>query len=105
MTKGLSDCLTIPSLSSCKNSAFAPNFSASSRQKQEVMGGPEVLMWCSTSVPTGGKTLEGHTTSSNSARDALRHSGDSGSGVGGLAAISAAVSTPKLPADSGDGGD
>jgi hypothetical protein len=105
MTRGLADCLTILSISSCRNSAFAANYSASSRQKQEVMGSPEVLMWCSTSVPTGSKTLEGRTTSSNSARNALSHSGDSGSGVGGLAAISAAVSTPKLPANSGDAGD
>jgi hypothetical protein len=62
-------------------------------------------MWCSTSVPTGGQTLEGHTTSSNSARNAFSHSGDSSGCVGGLAALSAAVSPPQLPADFGDGGD
>jgi hypothetical protein len=61
--KGLSDRRTIPSFSSCKNSALAAaNISASSRRKREAMGGPEVLMWCSTSVPTGGRTLEGQTT-------------------------------------------
>jgi hypothetical protein len=63
----------------------------------------EVLMWCSTSVPTGGRTLEGHTTSSNSARNAFSHSGDSGGGAGGLAAATA--SPPQRPVDFGDGGD
>jgi hypothetical protein len=102
--QGLSDRRTIPSFSSCRNSTFAAaNFSASSRRKREAMGGPEVLMLCYTSVPTGGRTLEGHTTSSNSARNAFSHSGDSGGGAGGLAA--AAASPPQRPVDSGDGGD
>jgi len=101
--QGLSDRRTIPSFSSCRNSALAAaNFSASSRRKWEAMGGPEVLMWCSTSVPTGGRTLEGHTTSSNSAKNAFNHSGDSGGGAGGLA-VPAAVSPPQRPVDSGDG--
>jgi hypothetical protein len=68
------------------------------------MGGPEVLMWCSTSVLTGGRTLEGHTTSSNSAKNALSHSGDSNVGAGRLAA-QAAASPPQRPVDPGDGGD
>jgi hypothetical protein len=104
--QGLSDCLTILSLSSCRNSAFATaNFSASSRRKREAMGGLEVLMWCSTSVQPGSRTLEGHTTSSNSARNAFSHSSDSGGGAGGLAVLSAAASPPQRPRDSGDGGD
>jgi hypothetical protein len=103
--QGLSDRLTILSLSSYRNSAFAAgNFSASSRRKREAMGGLEVLMWCSTSVQTGGRTLEGHTTSSNSARNAFNHSGDSGGGAGGLAALSVVASPPQRPVDSGDGG-
>jgi hypothetical protein len=61
-------------------------------------------MWCSTSVPTGGRTLEGHTKSSNSARNAFSHSGDSGGGAGGLAALSAAAPPPQLPVDSGGRG-
>ena len=101
--QGLSDRRTIPSFSSCRNSALAAaNFSASSRRKREAMGDPEVLMWCSTSVPTGGRTLDGHTTSSNSARNAFNHSGDSGGGAGGPAAP-AAVSPPQRPVDPGDG--
>ncbi len=45
--QGLSDRRTIPSFSSCRNYALAAaNFSASSRRKREAMGGPEVLMWC-----------------------------------------------------------
>jgi hypothetical protein len=40
--QGLSDRQTIPSFSSCKNSALAAaNFSESSRRKWEAMGGPE----------------------------------------------------------------
>jgi hypothetical protein len=102
--QGLSDRRTIPSFSSCRNSALAAaNFSASSRRKREAMGGPEVLMWCSTSVPTGGRILEGHTTSSNSAKNAFNHSGDSGGGAGGPAAP-AAVSPPQRPVDPGDDG-
>ncbi len=58
-------------------------------------------MWCSTSMQTGSRTLEGHTTFSNSARNAFSHSGDSG----GLAALSAVASPPQRPVDSGDGGD
>ncbi len=97
--QGLSDRRTIPSFSSCRNSALAAaNFSASSRWKREAMGGPEVLMWCSTSVPTGGRTLEGQTTSSNSAKNAFNHSGDSGGGAAGPAAP-AAVSPPQRPVD------
>jgi hypothetical protein len=73
------------------------------------MGGLEVLIWCSTSMQTGGRTLKGHTTSSNSARNAFSHSGDRGGvagGVaGGLAALPAAASPPQRPVDSGDGGD
>jgi hypothetical protein len=104
--QGLSDSLTILSLSSCRNSAFATaNFSASSRRKQEAMGGLEVLIWCSTSVQTGVRTLEGHITSANSARNAFSHSGYSGGGAGGLAALSAAASPPQRPVASGDGGD
>jgi hypothetical protein len=61
------------------------------------------LMWCSTSVPTGGRTLEGHTTSSNSAKNAFNHSNDSGGGAGGPAAP-AAVSPPQCPVDPGEGG-
>jgi hypothetical protein len=96
--QGLSDRRTIPSFSSCKSSALAAaNFSASSWRKREAMGGPEVLMWCSTSVPTGGRILEGQTTSSNSAKNAFNHSGNSGGRAGGLA-LPAAVSPP------GDGG-
>jgi hypothetical protein len=34
-------------------------------------------------VPTGGKTLEGQTTSSNSARNSFNHSGNSSGGVWG----------------------
>jgi hypothetical protein len=102
--QGLSDPRTIRSFSSCRNSALAAaNFSASSRRKREAMGGPEVLMWCSTSVPTGGRILEGHTTSSNSAKNAFNHSGDSGGGAGGPAAP-AEVSPPQRPVDPGDGG-
>jgi hypothetical protein len=104
--QGLSDRRTILSLSSCRNSAFADaNFSASSRRKREAMGGPDVLLWCSTSVPTSGRTLEGHTTSSNSARNAFSHSGYDGGRAGGLAALSAGASTTQLPVDPGDGGD
>jgi hypothetical protein len=62
--QGLSDRRTIPSFSSCRNSALAAaNFSASSQRKREVIGSP----W----------TLEEHTTSSNSAKNAFSHSGDS----------------------------
>jgi hypothetical protein len=54
--QGLSDRLTILSLSSCRNSAFAAaNFSASSRRKRGAMGGLEVLMSCSTSMQTVAK--------------------------------------------------
>ncbi len=101
--QGLSDRRMIPSFSSCRNSALATaNFSASSRRKREAMGGPEVLMWCSTFVLTGGRTLEGHTTSSNSAKNAFNHSGNSGGGAGGPAAP-AAMSPPQRPVDPRDG--
>ena len=59
-------------------------------------------MWCSTYVPTGGRILEGHTTSSNAAKNVFNHSCDSGGGAGGPA-VPAAVSPPQRPVDPGDG--
>ncbi len=128
MTKG---CLTAGRsrpFPAARNSALAAaNFSASSQRKQEAMGGSEVV-WCSTYVPTGSRTLEGHTTSSNFARNTFRHSGDSsGEAADWLhrrqrlppqrpvdpgdcsdwpaLAAQAAASPPQGPVDSGDGGD
>jgi hypothetical protein len=86
--QGLLDLWTIPSRSSCKNSAFAAaSLSGSSRRNLLAMGGPVVCIWCSTSALTGGNTLEGFTTSLNSSKNAASHSGDSGGCSGPAAAV------------------
>ena len=77
--QGLSDRLTMPSLSNCKNSALAASsFSPSRRRKRQLIGGPLVAMKCSTPVEAAGRDLEGFTTSLNSCKNNLHQSGDSG---------------------------
>jgi hypothetical protein len=56
----------------------ATSFCTSSRRKRAAMGGPVVLMWCSTSAPTGGRTFDAQTTSANSSKNSFTHGGDSG---------------------------
>ncbi len=93
--QGLSDLRTILSFS--RNSAFAAaSFSASRRQKRAAMGGPVILMWCSTSDPTGGRTFDAQTTFSNSSKNSFTHCGD---GSGGA---SAAAATPARAAEGGE---
>jgi hypothetical protein len=95
--QGLSDLRTILSFSSRSNSAFAAaSFFASRRQKRAAMGCPVILMWCSTSDPTGGRTFDAQTTLANSSKNSFTHCGDSSGGA------SAAAATPARAAEGGE---
>ncbi len=60
------------------------------------MGSPVILMWCSTSDPTGGRTFDAQTTSANSSKNSFTHCGDSSGGA------LAAPATSALAADGGE---
>ncbi len=60
------------------------------------MGGPAILIWCSTSDPTGGRTFDAQTTSANSSKNSFTHCGDSSGGT------SAAAATPARAAEGGE---
>ena len=72
------------------------SFSASRRRKRAAMGGPVILIWCSTSDPTGGRTFDAQTTSANSSKNSFTHCGDSSGGA------LAAPATSALAADGGE---
>jgi hypothetical protein len=60
------------------------------------VGGPVILMWCSTSDPTGGRTFDAQTTSANSSKNSFTHCGDSSGGA------SAVEATPARAAECGE---